>query len=439
MPTVEGPVTGGVRTGEPITASVVDVSEFGYVEEEYFVSGEARALDSDETASYETRVLVHRPTDRSRFNGTLYVNWPNVTSQAEVPVAWVNAYEYAMAEGYAMAIASAQAVGVDDSPLGAANWDPERYGDLHHPGDEFAHDIFSQILVALRGRPRPDPDPMRGLNARTVLAGGISQSAGYLRSYINEVQEHHGLVDGFMPQHSSSAPEERDAIREDLVPVLWINSEDEADLDPRDDGGLFKLWEVPGASHVNNWLGQWYVHMQLRDHGSVAGFGYDPRSSTPPPEWDEEDAGQYGEQGGSGCPRNYYPMRYAHRTGLHHLNQWVRRNQEPPSAPRFDRDDDGEVRRDEYDNALGGLRLPPIEVPVAHYDVESCPPWFGKVDTLDPLTLRELYPTHEAYVEQMQAATDEAVERGWLLPMDAEDLMERARASPIGVWGVAEQ
>ena len=47
--------------------------------------------------------------------------------------------------------------------------DPERYGDLHHPGDAYAYDIYTQVARALR-----DPgavDPLDGLE-RAAGAGG---------------------------------------------------------------------------------------------------------------------------------------------------------------------------------------------------------------------------------------------------------------------------
>ncbi|MEQ9736213.1 MAG: alpha/beta hydrolase domain-containing protein, partial [Algiphilus sp.] len=49
-----------------------------------------------------------------------------------------------------------------------------------------------------------------------------------------------------------------------------------------------------------------------------------------------------------------------------------------------------------------------------------------------PLTrfaLRQRYPTHADYVARMQEATDATVAAGYLLPEDAAELMERAKAA----------
>lgn len=422
-PEVEGPVTGGARTGRPQTASVADVGAYGYTEEEYFLSGTARALGSDSTADYKTRIIVYRPADRTAFNGTVVINWSNVTAQTDAPSAWIGQHEFLMREGYAVVAASVQKQGVDGSPISLRYWDPVRYGEVSHPGDDYAYDIYSQMVQALRTRPRPDPDPLGGLNARTVLGTGASQSAGYLQTYINQVQEHHGLIDGFMPFVSGPGTS-RDDVRDDLVPVLWVNSELESGPDARPDAGLFRLWEVAGAGHVDHW---WHAYVNYymwpRDHGSAGGV-YHER------DWDPEREGQYGERGSSPCPSNYYPFRHPLRAATQRLNEWVTQNEEPPTA-RLEYDDDGDVEQDEHLNAVGGVRMPPIDVPVATYDATRCG-LHGQTIQFDPVTLDEMYASHEDYVAQMQAATDQAVADGFLLPADGEDLMERARASSIG-------
>ena len=71
-PTVSGPIP-----GEPASLSAVDLGPRGYVEEEFFVEGTARAYEptgplaedgrwnvqTTTTAPYRTRVLVRRPKD----------------------------------------------------------------------------------------------------------------------------------------------------------------------------------------------------------------------------------------------------------------------------------------------------------------------------------------------------------------------------------------
>jgi len=109
-PTVEGPIEGGSRTGGPLLAAPHDLESYGYVEEEYFIAGEARHDDSfidgeqaGETSEYKTRVLVYRPKRRRDFNGTVTAEWLNVSTQMDAPVAWPNAYDSLMRNGTAVA------------------------------------------------------------------------------------------------------------------------------------------------------------------------------------------------------------------------------------------------------------------------------------------------------------------------------------------------
>lgn len=328
-----------------------------------------------------------------------------------------------MREGYAFVGLSAQQQGVDGSPLAPRWWDVQRYGDLNHPGDDYSYDILSQTAYALQERPRPDPDPLAGHNARAILVTGASQSAGYLHTYINEVQELHGMVDGFLPFVSSPGSNRGD-LRDDLVPILWVNSEDETSSEQRPDAGQFKLWEMAGASHVSEWWDIYTDEMRNRDQAALSGEGYEP-------EWDEWEAGQYGERGSNLCPGNMYPSHYVLRAATDALNEWVTNNREAPSAPRIERTDTGQVAEDEHFNALGGVRLPVIDVPVATYEARTCSLW-GQTIQFDPVTLDEMYDSNEDYVTQLSTAADKAIENGWLLSADADDLLERARTSSIG-------
>ena len=68
-------------------------------------------------------------------------------------------------DGFALVGVSAQRVGVEGpsaelaalgmvSPSLKGN-DPERYGDLQHPGDDFSYDIYTQARAARRAGPSP--------------------------------------------------------------------------------------------------------------------------------------------------------------------------------------------------------------------------------------------------------------------------------------------
>jgi hypothetical protein len=458
VPTVEGPITGGSVTGGPQTAAVHDYESYGYVEEEYFISGDA-LNESDigdsggwftDSADYKTRMLVYRPTDAAAFNGTVLVEWFNVSTQTDFAVAWPNAYDYLMRNGYGVVLVSAQKVGVDDSSedRDLVTWDPERYGDLTHPGDEYALDIFAEAVQSLRtdtlgggdggsddggsswwgddggddGSSDSDPDPMGGLSVQHVLATGQSQSSIYMDQYLTDVQPEYGNVDGFLP--AAGQPE----VPDDVAPVLWLNTEDESGgtfgvSDPPADSGLFTYWEVAGASHVNNWLAQWSAASRRRDFQ-----GEDPN-------WDPNTAAQYGELPGADygqCERNYFTTRYAYAAAIDALRAQVVDGTSPPSADRYERSG-GEIQTDADGNALGGLRLPPIDVPVAHYDARNADCTLtGQTHRFPESDLESRYASNDDYVSQLQAAAQDAIDRGHLLQAEADELLTRAAASPVG-------
>jgi hypothetical protein len=94
-------------------------------------------------------------------------------------------------------------VGTDGMPgtegLALRGWDPNRYGTLRHPGDDFSFDIFSQAArVVAPGRDISGVDPMGGLPVVRSLASGGSQSAMRLHAYCNAIQPLEGLLDGFL-------------------------------------------------------------------------------------------------------------------------------------------------------------------------------------------------------------------------------------------------
>ncbi|WP_376703059.1 alpha/beta hydrolase domain-containing protein [Mesorhizobium sp. ISC25] len=54
------------------------------------------------------------------------VEWANVTAGQDIDFAFAESWEYLLREGYAVAVVSAQNVGVDR----LKTWSPERYGTL---------------------------------------------------------------------------------------------------------------------------------------------------------------------------------------------------------------------------------------------------------------------------------------------------------------------
>src|SRR5579859_6276281 len=114
--------------GRPLLLlSVFDLAPLGYTTEEFFISGTASsyklaggqtpdghwdAMPAD-TAPYTTRIVVVRPTDPKKFNGTVIVEWLNVSAGTDASPDWNAAHREMLRGGYAYVGVSAQKVGVE--------------------------------------------------------------------------------------------------------------------------------------------------------------------------------------------------------------------------------------------------------------------------------------------------------------------------------------
>ena len=426
-PTVTGPVTGGIH-GHPLFDSWFDLAGIGYTQAEYFVSGTATDPSTGKTAPYTTRIIVTRPANQKRFNGTVLLDWVNVTAQFENAVDTLEAHRMLTREGFAVVHASVQAAGICCTPLTPKVWDPVRYAALSHPGDAYADDIFSQLARAVRAP--QGVNPMGTLKVKRVLAAGQSQSADELDTYVREVQPGAQVIDGFLIHGGGS----KSWATPPAVPVLHLLSDEEASPDAPDTTQNYRLWEIAGTAHSDFWLGYQQV------------FGQGPRvladAPQKPASADDElgvVAGNYGEivhpmQATCILAGATMPMRYAVSSALHDLDRWVRAGVAPPSGPRF-QFSGGQLAKDQYQNTLGGIRYPPIDVPVATYVSTVC--GLGGITVpFSDVQLHALYPTHADYWSQMKAATSASVTAGWLLPADATDLLTRACAAKVR-WGEA--
>ena len=234
-PAVSGPVkaTGlpGVAAHDyPFFASNHDLASHGYVEEEFFIEGTANRYNTpaqttatviDKDHPYKTRIVVRRPADPKRFNGTVLVEWYNVTNNFDAENMWFFAWEQMLRAGYAWVGVSTQQAGV----VALKTFSAERYGtiDVNRGGtvmaDALSFDIFSQAGQAIKN-PK-GVDVLGGLKPSHVLAIGESQSANRLSTYVNSINPLAGVYDGFMLLSSLNQK-----IRTDTpVPVWKISAE----------------------------------------------------------------------------------------------------------------------------------------------------------------------------------------------------------------------
>jgi hypothetical protein len=454
-PTVTGPVTGGTPAVAANAMPTAWKNQYHYREQEYFIAGTATAyraqgaLNQDGTwsvapagtAPYKTRLLVREPTDPKKFNGTVVVEWLNVTAGRDSDADFGFAGPELLRDGYAYVGVSAQATGVVGgggkipipgyNPLPLVQQNPTRYAGLTHPGDDYSYDIFSQAAQAIR---RPDgPNPLGGLHPKVLIATGESQSAFRMVTYVDAIATTAHLFDGYLI-HSrgpngaalSSAPGAAPMpkvvhIRADLgKPVLQLQTE--TDLfglgfypARQPDTTELRTWEMAGTSHADQ---------STLDYGIASGAVWAPGEKAP--------------DFTSLCGTiNDGPQGFIERKAVASLDAWVRGGAPPATSPTFVVTGGTEIARDAQGNAVGGIRTPAVDVPVSTLTGVANPKasvicsLFGQTTPLPAATLAALYPSHAAYVAKVTADAKAAQARGFLLPADVATIIGQARSDQV--------
>jgi hypothetical protein len=99
------------------------------------------------------------------------------------------------------------------------------------------------------------------------------------------------------------------------------------------------------------------------------------------------------------------------------------------------------IARDEHGNARGGIRTPFVDVPVSALSGEPIPgsapacALSGSTTPFDAATLARLYPDHQSYVEAYTVSTEAAVDAGFILRPEADEMIAAAQQSSIGTAG----
>ncbi|MFI6025241.1 alpha/beta hydrolase domain-containing protein [Amycolatopsis magusensis] len=429
------PVPAGAGHGHAVSGAegIVDLVRLGYTESEYLLSGAAETYAQDgawtsdgvwktEVSStgnpYTTRMIVQRPTDPARFNGTVVVEWLNVSFGVDIPVDLSQSYEYLAREGYAYVGLTAQQVGADK----LTDLDPARYPGVSISDDALSYDILTQAATAVRAH----PELVGGRAPEIVLASGHSQSATRLTTYANAVQPRSEAFDGFLVHGRAGGaapiagglPPVNTRVRTDLpVPVFVLQAETDVILSAsvRQDTEKVRTWEVAGTGHADQYGLDLYNAANARDKGINGG------------------APTYCDK-----PVNSMTFRYAQNAAYDHLHRWARTGSAPPTAPPIDMLFGLIIRRDADQNALGGIRLPDFEAPIATYsphntggNVPGACLILGTTTPFAPPRLVQLYPDHATYVAEFTAAADKARDAGYLLPEDHAEAVARAQAAKV--------
>jgi hypothetical protein len=457
----------------------MDLAKYGYIEEEYLITGQARVFDWPREGgptelgkgSYTTRILVRRPSDDRKFNGTVIVEPFNPSSPVDLPIMWAQSYEQFMADGYAW-------VGVTIKPntiRALKAFDPQRYASLAMPNplphpscnakeinawaqpttpaDEtgLAFDMLSQIGALLKSR--IGENPLSRPAIRLYLTGQ-SQTAGYSRTYATvfgqrEIGPNDKLLyDAYI--YSGSPPwqvplnqcikdfppgDPRLLTGAAGVPIIEMFVEGDIgsnietrrpDSDTAPD--LFRRYEIAGASHVDPWE---QLSFASTDDTMRASGQADPIRDVPSCE-------------PTGVQLSDFPVRYVFDEAWRNLDEWVRNGVAPPHGTPLELIPgvhagsfvpDQAFVLDAYGNAEGGVRTPYVDVPTARW-VGARRGGFGCFFQgykfpFDQAKLKSLYGDHAAYVAKVRASVSELQQQHWLTPADSAAIVREAERIQI--------
>jgi hypothetical protein len=211
-------------------------------------------------------------------------------------------------------------------------------------------------------------------------------------------------------------PEGQHLLRSDLeVPLMVVNTECEATACypvRQPDTDRFRYWEIAGASHVSLQAMASSAPRSLRDFGFALPL--------------DDPALQH---------INQVSIAPVVDAALRHLQYWIRDDKVPPAQPRIafggqpatiDRDADGIAR--------GGIRLPQVEVPLAHNSaIQRAPDIFARLvgshEAFSVDELRRRYGSRERYLNDFEKAARTAESALIVLPRDVEALVAEAQVA----------
>lgn len=490
LPNVSAPIA-VTATSRPFLGAPAAMAAAGYVEEEYFLSGAAHVYDWANPehkaqvvagpGKYTTRILVRRPRDPAKFSGNVELTILNASLNADFggPSDWTQ-----------MAAQGDVWIGITSKPVTAKalqQFDPARYAalDWSNPtapehrcsqptiipvemigGDSALWSKTVMWLMATTGIAPSKPETEDGLiwdmlgqlglllkseQRSAILPGfskpwvymtGVSQSAIYIRTWAKAFHDRYRtpdgkpVYDGYLAivgpalarinQCAADVPLVDPAQKLAPLDVPFISLSSEGEMwqartthqpDVFTPAGGIVSYEVAGASHMA---------------GEIPGVAPDALAFASP-----ADMAQAGVKPPGSRSDNNYDFAWAPviRGAFHNLQLWVRQGIRPPQAPGIEITEKQEVKRDSYGNALGGVRMPYIEVPVAqHIGFQSAGGLGGIKGTRQPFSpeaLKKLYPDHATYVAKFSAATDRFANERWVSPEDAAAMKKAANSARV--------
>ncbi len=435
IPGISGPIAITAESGEPFRGAneqpvagpglpIPALTPYGYVEEEYFVSG---TVDGK---PYTTSLLVRKPKDSKKFTGLVAVE--TIHTAGAIPFWGMRNVWLPAGHGWAAVASQRSAL---ETHVRKSN--PSRYASLQIPEAAAApgpfnpmgggpQDLISQAILSQVGallKSNLANGPFAGTQVKYLLMGGSSQTGGTTLRYIQDSHAKARMPDG-RPIYDGYSPGEAFSDKP-------INGGDAAIIHAVGEGDLMFF----GASRRPMVLrpdadapDDRYRHYQFAAASHVVTRGItDPKVvfST------LTDAMKPGEQ------LNQFPMAPLYENAVRHLVDWVMKGAAPPKGARIEMQN-GVIVRDEHGNAKGGIRSPYVDVPTVRY-IASAPAdssnmmraLIGLQEPFSPEKLRTLYKSRSNYLKLFDTGIDRMVADQWIIAADGEKLKaEEARLAP---------
>ena len=449
----------------------INLSQYGYVEEEYFLTGTANLYDwasaytttapadpsvkvgpatvNTAGVAYTNVILVTRPANMNTFSGNVWVEVGNATSGYDKHNTFGNVWPYILRSGDVH-------IEVNSQKGTAANYkkfNPVRYASVDFTNNGQFWDIYSQTAAWVRSNNAENP--FKGQSVY-LYGTGQSQSSVMLNTYINAVlpisTQSNGkyIFDGFSQNTGPNYFAIKDGDKSPysvwsrgIVPVIRTHSSADFPnmMGPSDNpalssrrpdsdvpGDRYRLVEIPGNAHNSIFFNIYGPNDQevnsIGYTNSSTAWVYDANKST-----------------------HDFPGNYFYRASMDNLKKWVRNGVTPPYAPRITYQamhgpEKLEYAQDTYGNPLGGLRNPWVDYPTGTYSAHNYTD--STLSSTNQFTrgyktpfssdrLRQMYGTKANLMRQYYQGIDQLVAGRWLTPQDAAQAKVDI-ATPSYLW-----
>lgn len=439
----------------------IDLSAWGYIEEEYLFSGKSHVYtwsEDGQTAmvaypdnDYCTRIVVRKPADPAKFSGHIFLEPMNGTEFVDMPGGgWGLTFEYMMNAGDMWIGLSCS----DGGFIGMKTFNPERYGRLNFdnpvpkelridhidPGGRLVDDTFekglmydvcAQLGVGLREC--KEGTPTFGYDVRFIYMTGLEYQITYANVFNKFLRDKDGksIFDGFLQYQ--------------MTPGGSLNRDEDfwADDDPRNqlpvDVPFIKLktsGDLRGVFPHPFWACTWRCRNMDLPEGQMRWYEVAGTSLRYAYRRDVQVAASYEDYIGAGrlpfqvsWPRERVKwenlsMKHIMISCSHNLKEWVEKGIPAPIADYIEIDDAPkpytQFVMDEHGNQLGGIRSTYVDVPVATY-VDD-----GTVIPFSREKLIELYGTKDNFVKLITDRAFELLEQRWLVPESVQEIIKQA-------------